>query len=44
MHERNSFHKEIGKLVKDFVLIDYEQSLLLGEDRRAIQNKSLKKK
>lgn len=44
MHKRNSFHKEIGKLVKDFVLIDYEQSLLLGEDRRAIQNKSLKKK
>lgn len=43
MHERNSFHKEIGKLVKDFVFIDYEQSLL-GEDRRAIQNKSLKKK
>lgn len=44
VHERNSFNKEIGKLVKDFVLIDYEQSLLFGEDCRSIQNKSVKKK
>lgn len=44
MHERNSFNKEIGKLVKDFVLIDYEQSLIFGEDCRSIQNKSVKKK